>query len=126
MSEMVTDRIRWFVEDVAQNIVGLDLALFFQANPTVFDSVPWLARRVGRGPEEIAPALDRLAEAHVLEVFELGAGRYRCYALKHCEEAWAMLCHLSELYLDNPRARKQIIQMLIHARKHEQRPAEDA
>jgi hypothetical protein len=126
MIDTITDRIRWFVEDVAQNIVGLDVALFFQANPNVFDSVPGLARRVGRGPEEIGPALDRMAAAEVLEVFELGAGRYRCYALRHCEEAWGLLCHLSELYLDNPPARKQIIQMIIHARKHEQQPAEDA
>lgn len=119
MPETLTDRIRWFVEDIAQNIVGLDVALFFQANPNVFDSVPGLARRVGRGAEEISEALERLAGAEVLEVFELGAGRYRCYALKHSEEAWGLLCHLSELYLDDPAARRQIIQMLIHAHKHE-------
>ena len=123
MPETVTDRIRWFVEEIAQNIVGLDVALFFQANPNVFDSVPGLARRVGRGVEEISEVLDRMAGAEVLEVYELGAGKYHCYILKHSEEAWGLLCHLSELYLDNPAARRQIIQMLIHAHKHQEQSA---
>jgi hypothetical protein len=126
MAALVTDRIRWFIEEVAQNIVGLDLALFFQANPNVFDSVPGLARRVGRTPDELYAPLERLTCAGVLEVFELGAGRYQCYALKHCENAWALLCHLSEMYLDDPQARREIIQMLIHAHKVQGHPAGDA
>jgi len=107
------DKIRWLVTDVAQNIVGLDVALFFQAHPNVFDTAAGIAMRMGRRPEEVGEALDRLAEAGILEVFDLGAGRYRCYALRRVDEVWSLLCRLSELYLDDPGARREIIRMLI-------------
>ncbi|MGD9518702.1 MAG: hypothetical protein AB7W28_04235 [Armatimonadota bacterium] len=107
------EKIRWLVEEVAQNIVGLDVALFFQAHPNVFDSAAGIAMRMGRQPEEVGEALERLASHGILEVYELGAGRYRCYALKRVEEVWNLLCRLSEMYLDDPPARREIIRMLV-------------
>lgn len=107
------DKIRWLVQDVAKNIVGLDAALFFQAHPNVFDTAAGIAMRMGRRPEEVAAALDRLAEAGILEFYELGAGRYRCYSLRRVEEVWNLLCRLSELYLDDPPSRREIIRMLV-------------
>lgn len=113
------EKIRRFIEEVAQNIVGLDVALFFQAHPGIFDTVPGIASRVGRPPEEIQEALDRLAAAHILEVHELGAGRYKCYCLHRTEDVWRLLCRLSELYLDDAAARREIIRSLV--RRHERK-----
>ncbi|MCX7599619.1 MAG: hypothetical protein N2512_12250 [Armatimonadetes bacterium] len=122
------ERLRWFIEDVAQNIVGLDLALFFQAHPGIFDTVFGIANRVARPPEEIQAALDRLAAAGILEQHELGAGRYRCYSLRRTEEVWRLLCRLSELYLDDPAARREIIKSLVrrHGRKTDAPAQEEA
>lgn len=113
------EKIRWFIEEVVQNIVGLDLALFFQAHPSIFDTVPGIASRVARPPEEIQEALDRLAAAEILEVHELGAGRYKCYSLRRTDDVWRLLCRLSELYLDDPAARREIIKTLV--RRHERK-----
>lgn len=122
------EKIRRFIEEVAQNIVGLDLALFFQAHPGVFDTVPGIASRVARPPEEIQEALDRLAAAGILEVHELGAGRYKCYSLRRTEDVWRLLCRLSELYLDDPAARREIIRSLVrrHERKEDSPAQEEA
>lgn len=127
MQQTLSDRVRWLVEDVARNIVGLDLMLFFQAHPGVFDTVTGIAGRVARPAEQIGEALDRLADAAILEVHELGAGRYKCYSLNRTEEVWHLLCRLSELYLDNPNARRHIIQMLIrrHDDKDKAKPSEE-
>lgn len=113
------EKIRRFIEEVVQNIVGLDVALFFQAHPGIFDTVLGIANRVARPPEEIQEALDRLAGAGILEVHELGAGRYKCYSLRRTEDVWRLLCRLSELYLDDPAARREIIRSLV--RRHERK-----
>ena len=107
------ERIRWLVQDIAQDIVGLDAALFFQAHPNVFDTAAGIAMRMGRRPEEVSQALDRLAAGGILDSHQLGAGRYRCYALRRTEDVWKLLCKLSEMYLDDPAARREIIRMLI-------------
>lgn len=115
------DKVRWLVEDVAQDIVGLDVALFFQAHPRVFDTAPGIAMRMGRRAEEVEDALERLAEAGILETYDLGAGRYRCYTLKRTDEVWSLLCRLSEAYLDDPTSRRQIIRMLVGRRMEDRR-----
>ena len=118
--------LRTIIDEVIQDIVGLDVALFFQAHPNVFDTATGIAMRMGRTTEEIQEPLERLANAGILETYELGAGRYRCYTLKRTDEVWAMLCRLSELYLDNPAARREIIRMLIERRRRTRQAQRDA
>ena len=109
-------RIRDFISEVAHDVVGLDAALFFQANPATFDTSAGLALRLHRHLEEVQPALERLAEAGVLEIFTSGDGRYRCYSLSREAQVWHLLCLVSEAYLDHPEARKEIVRMLV--RRH--------
>jgi hypothetical protein len=106
-------RVRKFVAETARNVVGLDVALFFQANPSTFDTAAGLALRLHRSLEEIQPALERLAAAGLLEVVTRGDGRYRCYSLARDPETWHLLCLLSEAYLDHPETRKEIVRMLV-------------
>lgn len=111
------DRVVAFVEQTAQNIVGLDVALFFQANPRTFDTAAGVALRTHRGIEDVAAALARLAAAGVLENFQRGDGKYTCYALPGDTRVWNVLCLLSEAYLDHTDDRKEIIRLLMRKPK---------
>ena len=82
--------------------------------------------RMGRTTEEVEEPLERLARAGILETYDLGAGRYRCYTLRRTDDVWAMLCRLSELYLDNPAARREIIRMLIERKRRARQQERDA
>ena len=115
-------RIVEFVDKTAQNIVGLDVALFFQANPRTFDTAAGVALRTHRVVEEVSAALARLAGDGVLESFQRGDGKYTCYALPHDPRVWNVLCLLSEAYLDQLEERKEIIRLLMRKPKGERQP----
>ncbi|NPV49188.1 MAG: hypothetical protein HPY69_19765 [Armatimonadetes bacterium] len=102
-----------FIEDVVQNVVGLDVALFYQANPRTFDTAGGVALRTHRSIEEVEKVLERLAAAGVLEAFSRGEGRYTCYALPKDPAAWNLLCRLSEAFLDRSDSRKEIIRLIV-------------
>ncbi len=111
------DRVLRFVEQTAQTIVGLDIALFYQENPNTFDTSLGIAMRTHRGLEEVEPALERLAMAGVLERHERGDGKYTCYALARDTEMWNILCLLSEAYIEDFEARKEIVRILVKLRQ---------
>jgi hypothetical protein len=114
-------RVNNFVARVAFDVAGLEVALFFQANPVVFDSAPGVALRLQRSLPEVQPALDRLVAAEVLDVFTRGDGRYLCYALSREPQVWDLLCSLSEAYLDRPEFRQEIVRLLIRRRLQDRR-----
>lgn len=102
-----------FIEDVVQTVVGLDVVLFYQANPRTFDTARGVALRTHRSIEEVEEVLERLAAAGVLEAFSRGEGRYTCYALPKDPAAWNLLCRLSEAFLDRSDSRKEIIKIIV-------------
>jgi len=110
-------RVVEFIEKTAQNIVGLDVALFFQANPRTFDTAAGVALRTHRGIDEVSAALARMAAAGVLEDFTRADGKYLCYALPRDPHVWNLLCLLSEAYLDHSDDRKEIIKLLMRRQK---------
>ena len=124
----MNDRVREFVEGVAQTIIGLDIALFYQANPTAFDTPTGIALRTHRSVAEVQPVLERLAGHGILETHSRGDGRYMCYALAKTHEVWDLLCLLSEAYLDNPEDRKEIVRILVRGQqgRRDQRAADQA
>jgi hypothetical protein len=113
------DRVREFVQAVAQSVVGLDVALFYQANPSTFDTPLGIALRTHRHVKEVLPALERLAEKGVLERHTRGEGRFVCYALAKDADIWALLCGVSEAYLDSPADRKEIIRLLVSVQQQQ-------
>lgn len=117
-------RIEQFIREHARNLIGLDVALFYQANPNTFDSPEALARRTHRDVAEVKEAMDRLVEAGVLEVHARSEGRYQCYALARTTAVWDLLCSLSEAYLDNLETRKDIIRLLMQKPGTQQASAE--
>jgi len=106
-------RVAEFVENVAQTIVGLDVALFYQANPRTFDTAAGIALRTHRDVDEVTAVLERLAAHGYLEAFTRGEGRYTCYALPKDIKVWNLLCKLSESYLDHFETRKDIVKIII-------------
>jgi hypothetical protein len=106
-------RVKDFIGQVAYNVVGLDIALFFQANPATFDTAAGLALRLHRKGEEIQPALDRLLAAGALEISARGEGRYHVYSLCREPVTWRLLCLVSEAYLEESETRKDIVRMLV-------------
>lgn len=113
---IMDEKVRGFIEETAQDLVGLDVALFFQANPRAFDTSSGIALRTHRSVEDIEPALSRMADNGYLEVLTRGEGRYQVFALSPKPEVWRTLCHLSEAYHEDPKARKEIILMLVQRR----------
>jgi hypothetical protein len=102
-----------FIEQAVQTVVGLDVALFYQANPRTFDTAAGIALRTHRNVEEVAEVLERLARHGCLEAFARGEGRYTCYALPKDPHVWTLLCRLSEAFLDRAESRKEIIRLII-------------
>lgn len=117
------EAVRNFIERTAQDLAGLEVALFYQANPRAFDTPAGVALRTHRAVTEVEPALERLSEHGILEVFKRGDGRYHCYALSPTRETWNLLCLVSEAYHEDPDARRDIIKLLIKFRM-QQRAAE--
>lgn len=113
------EQVREFIETTALDLVGLDVALFYQANPRAFDTASGIALRTHRAVDEVEPALDRMSEQGFLEVLSRGDGRYRVYALATAPEVWRTLCRVSEAYHEDPEARKEIILMLVQRRLRE-------
>lgn len=120
------ERVLQFVRDVAYTMVGLDVALFYQANPSTFDTPSGIALRTHRGVNEIRPALERLAEHGILEVHERAEGRYICYALVRNTTVWTTLCRVSEAYHGNPEARKQILMILVQQQRDAKKAQQQA
>jgi len=113
------ENVRKFIEEAAQDLVGLDVALFFQGNPRAFDTASGIALRTHRAVSDVEPALVRLSEQGYLEVLSRGDGRYQVFALSSAPEVWRVLCRVSEAYHENPGARKEIILMLVQRRLQE-------
>jgi len=97
--------------------VGLDIALFYQENPNTFDTSLGIAMRTHRSLDDVEPALERLAQAGVLERHERGDGKYTCYALARDTEMWNMLCLVSEAYIEDYEARKEIVRILVRLKQ---------
>ena len=119
-------RVADFVAEVAHDVVGLEVALFFQANPDTFDTSAGMAQRLRHRHDEVQPALERLAEPGVLEVCTRGDGKYHCYSLSREAAVWHLLCMVSEAYLDQPEVRKQIVRLLVERRRQQHAPAPGA
>ena len=117
--------VREFIEETAQDLVGLDVALYFQANPRAFDTASGIALRTHRSVDDIEPALARMAEEGYLEVLTRGDGRYQVFTLSSDPEVWRTLCHVSEAYHEDPNSRKEIILMLVQHRLQQRRSDHD-
>ena len=106
-------RVRMFIEDTAQTLVGLSTVLFLQANPESFDTAAGIALRLRYEVEQVEPVLARLAHAAILRVDSRGGGRYQCYRLVRDRKVWDLLCRVAETYLDNSHECKEIVRMLM-------------
>jgi hypothetical protein len=114
--------IQDFISRIAHDLVGLDLALFFQANPDTFDTAAGLSLHLHHRAEEIQHALDRLVAAGLLESTTRGEPVYKVYGLPSDPAVWRLICAVSEAYLDSPDTRKEIVRMLVRQRVEDANP----
>ncbi|MHB8997021.1 MAG: hypothetical protein ACYC63_17385 [Armatimonadota bacterium] len=115
-------RVVDFVQNVAQDIAGLEVALYFQDNPKTFDTAGGLALLTRRKLDEVTSALLRLTAAGILESSPRDDGHYVCYSLREDPNIWNLLCLLSEAYLDSPEDRQAIIRLLVGRHRHPHPP----
>ena len=107
------DRLRRFVGTFAESLVDIEVALFYEANPSTCDTPAGVALRMYREMEQVDAALRRLARAGVLAERVLGAGRYHLYELTGDVAVVALLVELSQAYHDDAEARREIIRSLV-------------
>jgi hypothetical protein len=107
------DEIERLLSAHLNDLVKLELALFFQRNPGCVDHVEGIARRVRRDPREVEGALCALADGGVLSRFELGGGKYVLYGFTSDPEMRSLLDSLSAAYHDDPSARVHIVKRLM-------------
>jgi hypothetical protein len=109
----VRDEIEQLISARVNDLVKLELALFFQQNPAVVDRVEGIARRLRREPCCVEDALRALAEGGILERFELGAGKYVLYSYTRDPDMRCLLDTLSAAYHDDQEERTQIVKRLM-------------
>lgn len=107
------DDIEKLISTRINDLVKLELALFFQQNPAFVDRVDGIARRVRRDPRDVEDALRMLAEAGVLERFELGSGKYVLYSYTRNPDMRCLLDGLSSAYHEDAAQRVQIVKRLM-------------
>ena len=106
-------RIVQFIREAAQTIIGLDLALYLQANPKTFDTAAGLALRLRHPVEAVEPIAERFVEHGIMRKVISRDSSYHCYTLQRTPKVWNLLCLISETYIDDPETRKAIVKLLI-------------
>ena len=115
-------RVAEFIRETAQTLVGVDLALYLQANPKTFDTAAGLALRLRHPVAAIQPVVERLTKCGILRRVRATDGHHECYFLNSAPHIWNLLCLLTECYIDNPETRKQIIRLLMEQMHHGPEP----
>lgn len=95
------------------DVVKLELALFFQQNQQFVDRAECVALRVKRDARTVQDALRSLADGGIIERFELGEGRYILYSYTRDPNMRDLLDGLSALYHEDPAQRMQIVKRLM-------------
>jgi len=101
--------LRQFARRIADRIMCLVVALYFQANPDTADTPAGIARRIGADLHQVEEAVVHLCHAEVLTCTTLGAGAYPVYSLTQDPEINRLLTRLSEAYHTNPQTRTEIV-----------------
>ncbi len=119
-------RVAEFIRDVAQTIVGLEVALYLQSNPKTFDTAAGLALRLRHSVEAVEPVVERFADYGLMRKVTSRDGAYTCYSLNRTPAMWNLLCMISESYIDDAETRKEIVRMLMSRRRKRSQPKTDS
>jgi len=110
---MMDEEVRDLLQRTVKDLVTLEIALFFHAHPDYMDSREGLCLRLACEPPGVEKALDGLAQAGILELFELGEGRYKVYSYTRNRDKRTTIQRLDFYYHDDPNTRAEIVRHLI-------------
>ena len=105
--------VRRFAAKIIDSIVSLDIALFFQGNPSTVDTPSALSSRIYGASHDIDQALNHLVEVGVLTHTTLGAGAYALYSLTEDTDVRRLLDRLSDAFHRNPQARTEVVRGVV-------------
>jgi hypothetical protein len=111
------DEVERLIGTRIDDLVKLELALYFQQHPSFVDRLEGIARRVGRDPRVVQNALTGLADCGLLECFELGSGKYVLYSYTRDASLRALMDGLSAAYHEDPAERTAIVKRLMGLRR---------
>ncbi|MFQ6099559.1 MAG: hypothetical protein ACE5O2_17635 [Armatimonadota bacterium] len=104
MERSLADFVAHFLDSPAK----LDIALFYEANPSTMDTPTGIAFRISRPIGESAKALGELARRGLLRERDLRGGKYVIYSLSENEAVRKTLRELREAYLASEQERAEI------------------
>jgi len=107
------DEVERLIGTRIDDLVKLELALYFQQHPAFVDRLEGIARRLGRDPRVVQDALSGLTECGLLECFELGSGKYVLYSYTRDTGMRTLMDGLSAAYHDDPAERTAIVKRLM-------------
>jgi len=104
------------LKEAVDDLVKLEIALFFQRSPGYVDGAQAIAKRIYRDQVEVERSLQALAKTGLLERFELGSGRYVLYSLTQDPQSQQAVDLLSTAYHESEHDRLAIIRVLMQRR----------
>jgi hypothetical protein len=107
------EAVRGLLQDALQDLLSLEVALFFHNHPELVESREGLVYRMACEPERLAGTLQHLTEQGIVERFLLGGGRYEVFSYTPDRNRRSCIGKLSNYYHNDPIARKEIIRHIM-------------
>ena len=110
------EEVERLLVETLNDVVRLNLALFFHDHPSLIEGPQQIARRLGRDLSAVEHALQSLARSGVVERFELGSGRYVLYAYTRNSKTRSTIARLNRYYQEDPILRGLIVRQVMGLR----------
>ena len=91
------------------SLAKLDILLYLHARPGAVQKPNDIAERLRRSQEEVARALDDLAQAHLVDRFPLGTGRHVVYGEAEDAHVRHLIGILHDRYHSGGESRAQVV-----------------
>jgi hypothetical protein len=123
--ETMEEEVRDLLHRVLNDIVTLDITLYFNNHPDAVDSQEGICSRVAHETASVTKALDTLTDAGIIDCATLGDGRYDVYSLTRDKQTRTLISRLSSCYHNDPVSRAEIVRHIVAASLQSHRhPAE--
>jgi len=105
--------VEQLLRESVDDLVKLEITLFYHQNPAFVDGAEAIARRIYRDQGKVEVALECLVKAGLLDRFQLGSGRYVLYSYTQDHHLRSVIAMLNTCYHENDADRNEIIRWLM-------------